>query len=78
MKILSLNKVEKLKLIGQSIRAATGVFGTSLILSEGHPYVTISILAIGAIANEVVSFLKERENKAMTDLTIVDNPDEAK
>lgn len=62
MRILSLNKVEKLKLIGLCIKAATGIVGGSLILNEGHPYAAISILAIGAVANEIVSFIKEKEN----------------
>ncbi len=63
MKIFSLSKIEKLKLIGQSIRAATGVVGGSLILSEAKPYLTIAILAVGAVANEVVGFIKEKENQ---------------
>ncbi len=63
MKIFSLSRIEKLKLIGQSIRAATGVVGGSLILSEAKPYLTIAILAIGAVSNEIVSFIKEKENK---------------
>jgi len=62
MRILSLNKVEKLKLIGLCIKAATGIVGGSLILNEGHPYAAISILAIGAVANEIVLFVKEKEN----------------
>lgn len=64
MKILSLNKIEKLKLIGLCIKGATGIVGGSLILVEGHPYLSITILAIGGIANEVVSFIKEKENEA--------------
>lgn len=64
MKIFSLSKIEKLKLIGMCIKAATGIAGGSLVLSEGHPYLTIAILATGAIANEVVSFIKEKENQA--------------
>lgn len=66
MKILSLNKIEKLKLIGLCIKAVTGVIGGSLIIAEGYPYVALSVLAIGAAANEVVSFLKERENQSKT------------
>jgi len=67
MKILSINKIEKLKLIGLCIKAATGIVGGSLILTEGHPYTAITILAIGAVANEVVSFIKEKENKGKED-----------
>ena len=63
MKIFSLSKIEKLKLIGLCIKGATGIVGGSLILSEGHPYMSIFILALGAVANEFVSFIKEKENE---------------
>ena len=62
MKILTLSKLEKLKLAGLCIQAVTGVIGGSLILSEGYPYTTLAVLAIGALANQVVSFIKEKEN----------------
>lgn len=61
--IFSLSKIERLKLIGRCIQAVTGVAGGSLILIEGHPYATIVVLSIGALANEVVSFIKEKENQ---------------
>jgi len=67
MKLMGLTKIEKLKLIGQCIKAATAIVGGSLILVEGHPYLATSILAIGAVANEIVSFIKEKENKMMVD-----------
>ena len=63
MKIFTLSKIEKLKLIGLCIKGATGIIGGSLILVEGHPYLSISILALGGVANEVVSFIKEKENQ---------------
>lgn len=62
MKITGISKIEKLKLIGLCIKAATAIVGGSLILTEGHPYWSITMLAIGAVANEVVSFIKEKEN----------------
>ncbi len=58
----TLNKIEILKLTGQCIRAGTGIIGGSLVLVEGHPYTATAVLALGAVANEVVSFLKEKEN----------------
>ena len=64
MKIFSLSKIEKLKLIGLCIQAVTGVVGGSLILTEGYPYTTLGVLALGAVANQVVSFIKEKENEA--------------
>lgn len=64
MKIFSLSKIEKLKLIGLCIKGATGIIGGSLVLVEGHPYLSLTVLALGAVANEVVSFIKEKENKS--------------
>ena len=62
MKIFKLSRFDKLKLIGLSIKAATGIVGGSLVLVEGYPYLATAILALGAVANEVVSFIKEKEN----------------
>lgn len=67
MKIFSMSKLEKLKLIGLCIKGATGIIGGSLILVEGHPYASIAILALGGVANEVVSFIKEKENQNQKD-----------
>jgi len=64
MKIFNLSKIDKLKLIGLSIKAATGIIGGSLVLVEGHPYIATAVLALGAVANEFVSYIKEQENKA--------------
>lgn len=79
MKIFGLSKIEKLKLIGLCVKSATAVVGGSLILMEGHPYLSVSILALGGVANEVVSFIKERENKVITDVaTEIINHEETK
>ena len=64
MKIFNLSKIDKLKLIGLSIKAATGIIGGSLVLVEGHPYIATAVLVLGAVANEFVSYIKEQENKA--------------
>lgn len=79
MKIFGLSRIEKLKLIGLCVKSATAVVGGSLILMEGHPYLSVSILALGGVANEVVSFIKERENKVITDVaTEIINHEETK
>jgi hypothetical protein len=57
------SKIERLKLIANCIKAVTAVFGGSLILAEGYPYLALIVLAIGGISNEIVSSLKEKENK---------------
>lgn len=58
-----ISKIDKYKLIGLCIKAATGVIGGSLVLSEGHPYITLAVLALGAISNEVVQFLNDKEKE---------------
>jgi len=63
MKEIVLNKIDKLKLAGLSIQAVTGVVGASLILTENHPYLTLVVLAIGALSNQIVSFIKGKENE---------------
>lgn len=54
-------KSRKLKLIALCIKAVTGVLGASMILTEQRPYVTLTILCIGAVANEVCNFINEEE-----------------
>lgn len=76
MKIFSLSKIEKLKLIGLCVKAATAIVGGSLILTEGHPYLSVAILALGGVANEIVSFIKEKENKQLLDESKVEIKDE--
>ena len=66
MKKFTFTKLELLKLVGISIKSATAIIGGSLILVEGHPYLSIAILALGGVANEVVSFIKEKENEKNT------------
>ena len=66
MKKFTFTKLELLKLVGISIKSATAIIGGSLILVEGHPYLSIVILALGGVANEVVSFIKEKENEKNT------------
>ena len=63
MKDIQFTKIDKLKLAGLSIQAVTGVVGASLILTENHPYLTLVVLAIGALSNQIVSFIKGKENE---------------
>ena len=62
VKIGKLTRYEKFKLLGLIIKSISGVIGGSLILTESHPYWTLGILGLGAAANEVVSFFKDKEN----------------
>jgi len=56
-----LNKYELLTLIATCIKAVTAILGASVILTEQRPLITLLVLSVGAIANEVVSFLKTKD-----------------
>jgi hypothetical protein len=61
MRYKNLNTYEKFKLLGLVIKAVFGTVGGAVILEQNQPYLALIILAIGAGANEWVSFLKDRE-----------------
>jgi hypothetical protein len=50
----------KYELTGMLIKSATGVIGGSLVLENQHPYITLAVLAIGAMANELVTYIKDK------------------
>jgi uncharacterized membrane protein YqgA involved in biofilm formation len=52
------NKTSRVKLIALCIKAVTGVLGASLVLEQNHPYLAITVLAIGAVINEIINFYK--------------------
>ena len=53
--------LDKIKLFSRCVQGATGVVGGSLILTESHPYLALASLAIGAIFNEILMFIKDKE-----------------
>lgn len=67
MKSYEKGKSRKVKLIALCIRAVTGVIGGSLILSNEHPYLSIAVLAIGAVADEITKFISEEESDDNSD-----------
>lgn len=64
-KIEEFSRYDKLKLIGLSIEAFSGVVGASLIMSQKYPIITVIVLGIGAVANKIVSYMKEKEAKGI-------------
>jgi len=44
------------------VKAITGLLGGSLVLTNEHPYLSLVVLGIGAVANEAIDFfdLKKR------------------
>lgn len=65
MKVVGLTRLEKIILIGMCIEAATGVVGGSLILVEGHPYLTLAVCALGAVGAKVANYLERKINAQM-------------
>lgn len=55
-------KSKKIKLIALCIKAVTGVLGASMILTQQRPYLTLLILCVGAVANEITAFMNEEQN----------------
>lgn len=53
-------KKDKLQLIAICVKAATAVGGGSLVLENNHPYIALTVLVVGAIANEVVEWYKKK------------------
>lgn len=49
---------DKYTFLAYAIKAVTGVVGTSLVLEQNHPYITVAVLAIGAVANEAIDYFK--------------------
>ena len=62
-KMFKFSKYDKFKLAGMLIKAVTGVVGGSLVLTEGHPYITLAVLALGAAADQFVTIVKEKGSK---------------
>ena len=42
--------------IAFAVKSVTGILGGSLVLTNEHPYLSLMVLGIGAIANEAIDF----------------------
>ena len=42
--------------IAFAVKSFTGIIGGSLVLTTDHPYLALTVLGIGAIANEAIDF----------------------
>lgn len=51
-----LDKKKRWAFVAFAIKALTGIIGGSLVLSNEHPYIALTVLGIGAIANEAIDF----------------------
>ncbi len=61
MKLLILTKYDKYKLLGTCIKTVVGIIGASAIFQKVDPFISVGILALGAVANEIVNFIKDKE-----------------
>lgn len=52
---------DKIMLFALIIKSVTGILGASLILTENHPYFTLTVLAIGAGINELLIYYKNQK-----------------
>ena len=68
-------KSKKIKLIAVCIKAVTGVLGASMILTEQRPYLTLIILCIGVVANEITNFYSQEEQSGVSDSQPPQPPD---
>ena len=51
--------MKKWELVALCIEAATGIVGGSMVLEQNHPYITLAILATGAISTKIANYIKE-------------------
>ena len=54
---------ENTVLVANMIKGITGIAGTSLILTEGHPYWTLFVLCLGAAIHEYLMFVEKKKAK---------------
>ena len=57
--VSNIKKMKKWELVALCIEAATGIVGGSMVLEQNHPYITLTILATGAIATKIANYIKE-------------------
>lgn len=57
--IKKIQNMKKWALVAMCIEAATGIVGGSMVLEQNHPYITLAILATGAVATKIANYLKE-------------------
>ena len=57
--IKKIKNMEKLALLAMCIEAVTGVIGGSMVLEQNHPYITLTVLATGAVATKITNYFKD-------------------
>jgi hypothetical protein len=52
---------EKQRFVLQMIKVASGIAGVAVVLNENHPYLTVGILVVGALANEALNYKPKKD-----------------
>jgi len=52
---------EKQRFVLQMIKVASGIAGVAVVLNENHPYLTVGILVVGALANEALNYKTKKD-----------------
>jgi hypothetical protein len=52
---------EKQRFVLQMIKVASGVAGVAGVLTENHPYITVGVLIVGALANEALNYKTKKD-----------------
>jgi len=60
-----MKKHDKIVLASRIIKGVTATVGADLITSGANKYAILTVLALGAISNEVLSYYKEKEYKSV-------------
>lgn len=67
-------KSNQIKLVALCIKAVTGVLGASMILTQQKPYLTLFILCLGAVANEILNFISTKDQNIFPEDPNTPNP----
>lgn len=51
-----MNFTDKNRFVLKLIKVGSGVLGSAMVLNDNHPYFTVAVLVIGAVANEALNY----------------------
>jgi len=60
-----MKKHDKIVLASRIIKGVTATIGAQMVLDGANKYAILTVLALGAISNEVLSYYKEKEYKSV-------------
>ena len=52
---------EKQRFVLKMVKVASGIAGVAVVLNENHPYLTVGILVVGALANEALNYKPKKD-----------------